>query len=805
MKRIITIVPAICVLSIVCYAQQTYSVDVSRPLSSTIVTPLQLGGSNPAGDRISVNNDYISINDQPFFPIMGEFHFSRYPHEYWEESILKMKAGGINVIATYVFWILHEPKEGKFDWQGDRNLGEFAALCAKHQMNLVVRVGPYGHGEIRNGAIPDWLYGRPINIRSDDPAYLAIVKRYFGEIAAQLKGNLYKDGGTVIGIQLENEYQHAGSAWWLTYPNSKYEYSFPYSQRHLTRNNTYNVEKKEQYRESGDQHMLTLKKIAQEAGLVTPLYTATGWGYAAIAEKESLPVSAAYAFPSWGNLEPSPFYLFKVLRNEPDYGPARYNPWQYPSLSAEIGSGIMITNTKRPEVPANSIAPLMVRNIGSGSNGIGYYMFHGGSTPVQDGQFMSEEPGELPKISYDFQAPIGEFGQVRQSYKELIPLHFFLNNFGNLVAPMPVIIPETNPIVATDNQQLRYAVRSDGNAGFVFLHNYQDHSEMNDLAGLQLSIRTKNEVIKIPEQGSFTLQKEKHAILPFNLRLGDVLIRYSTAQPMTSFVQDGVNYHVFVSIDGIQPEFYLQTKSKIIPRKSCSIQKKGAGVFIRGANENICSFSTGQGKNKHHFLVIPMSMAITAYRLETGIVFSKETMLATGNKFDLVTRNTTDTLLFYPALSNDPQISGASITAIPTVNSLFSIYQITFGSKMPMATIERPMPANAVISFKEDLPEGLNDAYLAVDYTGDKAQAFLDGRLMADQFYYGAHWEIGLKRFAKQLKDHPIYLFFHALRKDASCLDYFKDKMPPFGDKDEYLAIRSITFIPEYKCRISIQ
>lgn len=805
MKRFITILLAVCALPGICPAQQTYSVDVSNTVSPVIVTPLQLGGSNPAGDRISVNNDYISINQQPFFPIMGEFHFSRYPHEYWEESILKMKAGGINVIATYVFWILHEPKEGKFDWQGDRNLSAFAALCAKHHMNLVVRVGPYGHGEIRNGAIPDWLYGRPINIRTDDPAYLAIVKRYFGEIAGQLKGKLYRDGGPVIGIQLENEYQHAGSAWWLTYPNSKYEYTFPYSQQHLTRNNTYNVEKKEQYRESGDQHMLTLKKIAQEAGLVTPLYTATGWGYAAIAEKESLPVSAAYAFPSWGNLEPSPFYLFKVLRDAPDYGPARYNPWQYPSLSAEIGSGIMITNTKRPEVPANSIAPLMVRNIGSGSNGIGYYMFHGGSTPVQDGQFMSEEPGELPKISYDFQAPVGEFGQVRPSYRDLIPLHFFLNNFGNLLAPMLVTIPETNPTVATDNKQLRYAVRSDGNAGFVFLHNYQDHSEMNDLAGLQLSIRTKKEVIKIPEQGSFTLQKEKHAILPFNLRLGNVLIRYSTAQPMTSFVQDGVNYHVFVSIDGIQPEFYLQTKSKITPRKSCSIQKKGNGILIRGANENICSFSAGQGKNSHHFLVIPMSMAVTAYRLETGIVFSKETMQVTGNSFDLVTRNTEDTLLFYPALSTDPQVSGASITAIPTANNLFSIYRVSFASKAPLVKIEQPMLTNAVISFKEVLPEGLNDVFLSVDYTGDKAQAMLDGRLMADHFYYGAPWEIGLKRFAKQLKDHPIYLFFHALRKDAPCLDYFKDKMPPFGDKNEYLTINSLTVIPEYKCRVSIR
>lgn len=806
MKRNIAMATAICLLCKICPAQQIYSVDVSNPQSHTIVTPLKLGGSNPHGDSISVSNDYISVNQKPFFPVMGEFHFSRYPHQYWEESILKMKAGGINVIATYVFWILHEPKENKFDWEGDRNLAAFAALCARHNMSLIVRVGPYGHGEIRNGAIPDWLYGRPINIRTDDPAYLSIVKRYFGEIAAQLKGKLYKDGGPVIGIQLENEYQHAGSTWWLNYPHSKAQYTFPFSQQHWTRNNTYNVERKEEYKAVGDQHMLSLKEIAQEAGLITPLYTATGWGYAAIAEKESLPVSAAYAFPSWGNLEASPFYLFKDLRKEPDYGPIRYNTWQYPSLSAEIGSGIMITTSKRPQVPLNSITPLMVRNIGSGSNGIGYYMFHGGSTPVQGGQFMSEEPGELPKISYDFQAPIGEFGQVRDSYKDLVPLHFFLNTFGSQLAPMIVTIPGTNPTVATDNKRLRYSVRSDGNAGFIFLHNYQDHSEMIDLPGLRLSVTTKNGVINIPEQGSFILQKEKHAILPFNLRINDVLIRYATTQPMTSIMQNGINYHVFVSIDGIQPEFYLQTKTGITAGKNCNVKKKGDGAIVKGNNNSVFSFTAGSGKNKSHFLVVPMSMAVNAYRLKTGLIFTKQTLLINENEFDLVSRQEPgDTLLFYPALKSVPKVTGAAIRSIPTANDQLSGFEIAFAPKKPFVKIDQPMPANTVVNFGDNILDGLNDVFLQIDYVGDNGQALLNGQLIADHFYYGAPWEIGIKRFAEQLKGQPLYLYFHAINKDAPCLVYFKDKMPPFGNAAEYLKINSVKVIPEYKCKIKLE
>ena len=83
---------------------------------------LKLGGSSSSGETISVNNYFISKNNKPFIPITGEFHFSRYPNQYWDEAIKKMKAGGINIIATYVFWNIHEEKEGKFRWDDDRDL-----------------------------------------------------------------------------------------------------------------------------------------------------------------------------------------------------------------------------------------------------------------------------------------------------------------------------------------------------------------------------------------------------------------------------------------------------------------------------------------------------------------------------------------------------------------------------------------------------------------------------------------------------------------------------------------------------------
>ncbi|WP_153799282.1 beta-galactosidase [Foetidibacter luteolus] len=786
-------------------AQQVYYIDITKTPEQAPPVTLDLGGSKPTGESITVNNEYILANGKPFFPVMGEFHFSRYPNEYWEESILKIKAGGINILATYVFWNLHEPIENLFNWTGDYDLKKFISLCAKHHMQVIVRIGPYGHGEIRNGAMPDWLYGRPIDIRTDDPAYLTLVKKYYSEIAVQLKGFLYKDGGNIIGIQLENEYQHAGSTWWLTYPNSPSNYTFPFSQQELTKDNTWNLEKRETYKASGDQHMRTLKQIAKEAGLDVPLYTATGWGYAAIVDKGSLPVSAAYAYPSWGNQEPSPFYLFKDLKRSPDYQPVRYDPQLYPSISAEIGGGIMITNSKRPLVPANSITPLMIRNIGSGSNGIGYYMYHGGSTPVLNGQFMSEEAGELPKISYDFQAPVGEFGQVRSAYNELIPLHLFLNKYGSQLAPMKTYLPETNPVNPTDARRLRYAVRSDGNTGFVFMHNYQDHVANSDLHNLQLSVKTKSGIIRIPSTGSFTLKKESYAILPFNLQAGGTTIQYATVQPLTTFKNAGRGYHVFVSINGFRPELLLQSSHRISALSNCSTSKEKNGLLVKG-NADIFSFQLGEGDSSQTFLVIPQALAKKTYALPNGLLFSGETILPLEDGFELISRGKNiDTVLFYPATNISIQSPNVTVGPLPSfTEKSFSAYSVQFKQILPPVKIEQPRTTSAVVSFNEHSFDGLNDIFLHIDYRGDKAQALLNGHLVADHFYYGAPWEIGLKRL-KTTAQQPLFLFFHPLSKTAPCIPYIKKYLPDFGDKKDYLQVNAISVVAEYKCKVELR
>ena len=120
------------------HAQQIYELSAPAKEKTIYTGHLKMGGSNPSGGNISVNSYYMSIDGKPVIPVMGEFHFTRYPRAQWEQEIVKMKAGGVNVLPTYIFWGLHEEEEGKFCWSGNKDLRHFIELCKKHDMPVIV-------------------------------------------------------------------------------------------------------------------------------------------------------------------------------------------------------------------------------------------------------------------------------------------------------------------------------------------------------------------------------------------------------------------------------------------------------------------------------------------------------------------------------------------------------------------------------------------------------------------------------------------------------------------------------------------
>ena len=96
-------------------------------------------------EKYGYTKDYLTRNGKPWFPVMGEFHFSRYPEKYWKESLYKIKAGGVEIVSTYVFWLHHEEVEGEYDFSGQRNLREFTETVKACGLKMFLRIGPWCH------------------------------------------------------------------------------------------------------------------------------------------------------------------------------------------------------------------------------------------------------------------------------------------------------------------------------------------------------------------------------------------------------------------------------------------------------------------------------------------------------------------------------------------------------------------------------------------------------------------------------------------------------------------------------------
>ena len=163
--------------------------DVKLPKLAPSPGILPFCGTNPAGHTLAANGRYLTYDGKPFFPVSGEFHFARYRREDWERELRKMKAGGVNIVATYIFWIHHEEEKGVFDFSGRRDLRAFTELCGKVGLGVILRIGPWCHGECRNGGFPDWIqFQTDFARRTDDPTYLFYVRRWFCEMEKQVHG-----------------------------------------------------------------------------------------------------------------------------------------------------------------------------------------------------------------------------------------------------------------------------------------------------------------------------------------------------------------------------------------------------------------------------------------------------------------------------------------------------------------------------------------------------------------------------------------------------------------------------------------
>ena len=151
------------------------------------------------------------LNGKPFIVKAAEMHYPRIPRAYWDHRIKMAKALGMNTICIYIFWNIHEQREGQFDFSDNNDVAAFCKLAQKNGMYVIVRPGPYVCAEWEMGGLPWWLLKKKdIRLREQDPYFMERVKIFEEKVGEQLAGLTIQKGGPIIMVQVENEYGSYG-------------------------------------------------------------------------------------------------------------------------------------------------------------------------------------------------------------------------------------------------------------------------------------------------------------------------------------------------------------------------------------------------------------------------------------------------------------------------------------------------------------------------------------------------------------------------------------------------------------------
>jgi len=314
-------------------------------------------------------------------------HFARIPREYWEHRLRMAKAMGLNAVCAYLFWNVHEPRPGEFNWSGGADVAEFCRLAQREGLYVILRPGPYSCAEWEFGGLPWWLLEKKdIKLRTRDPYYLERCGIYLNQVGKVLGPLQVSHGGPIIMVQVENEY---GS-----YGNDR-------------------------------EYIGALRDMLVHAGFNVPLFTCDG--------AEELKADVCPDIFSVVNFGDNPEASFKALREVRSKGPLMCGEF-YPGWFDSWGI--------RHHVGAVDNVVKDVRYMLDHKESFSIYMVHGGTS---FGQWSgANAPPYLPQTSsYDYDAPISEAGWDTEKFNALRKLFSAYLQEGETLPE----VPARNPVI----------------------------------------------------------------------------------------------------------------------------------------------------------------------------------------------------------------------------------------------------------------------------------------------------------------------------------------------------------------------
>ncbi len=686
---------------------------VFSPVSQGKPEGLSMGESY-GGQSFGCNERYLERNGKPWLPVMAEFHPVRYDCEEWETELLKIKAAGIDIVSTYLFWIFHEENQGEFRFDGKRDIARFLRLCKKVGLYAFVRIGPWCHGECRNGGFPDWLVLSGIPLRCNDERYLKHVRRLFCAYSRQISPCLFGNGGAVIGIQLENELSDNG------------------------------------------EHLAELKRIALSSGLHAPYYTVTGWGprVTDFPYGEVLPVFGCYPAAPWeGHTKPlgiNKNYFFSSVRNDSSIGSDRIAGkasddesilQRLPFLTCELGPGNQLTYHRRPTISAADVLALAVVSLGSGSCMPGYYMFHGGFNPSEGLYQESKASGysnDLPVSSYDFQAPLDEYGQHRESYLYLKRLHQFVRLFGETLAPMTCTAPDRMPESLYDTEAPRMYYRGNTESGFIFFNTHQRRYPLPPVreAELRISFGSGEE----RSYGPVNIASGTCGVFPVRHSFFGITAEFMTLLPLWTGEYNNKNTLVAAVQKGVSP--YIELKGCVNTQSSAELDASCDGSYTRIRllqPDKTSAVDISDGGAQLRIIVLSERDSLRFYPVETktctrlvlsdGIAFSREERIFTFTENEVQP----DSIPIRIEKAAENRIGG---------DNIYSPYLFCDAADCPEYILDIPI----------SLADKCCDAIFSFGVRADVIQLYADDILIADDFLKDKHWRVSLKRILPYIK-----------------------------------------------------
>ncbi|MFV2145620.1 DUF5107 domain-containing protein [Isoptericola sp. G70] len=725
---------------------------------------LELGDPPDTPDAVAVTGRYLERAGRPWFPVTGEVHYSRIPRERWSEVLGHARAGGLDSVATYVFWQAHEPTPGDFRWDGNLDLRAFVELAGRHGLDVIVRMGPWAHGEARHGGFPDWLVERGVAVRTNDPAYLDLVRAFYAQTVAQLDGLLHADGGPVIGAQMDNEL-----------------YDQP-------------------------EHLAVLRTIAEELGLQVPVWTATGWGGAQVPDT-LLPVYSAYADGFWEDADTewpafAPVHFrYSTVRDDLSVGAdlrealdgvtvdgaagagSRPGDDALPYATCELGGGMHVAYHRRPLVTPEDVAALALAKIGSGSVWQGYYMYAGGTQrvgphgPEQESQ-ATAYPNDVPTRTYDFGAPVGEHGQVRHHHHLLRRQHLWLRADGAELTAMTTTVGGGSD----DPSELRWSVRSDGRRGYVFLTTYQPaRRPLAAQPSTQVQVELEDTTVTVPTR-PVDLPAGVSVAWPLRFPLADGLVlRSATAQLLARLPHDDAHDDggllVLVATDGVPVELVLDGD---VEATGPVVARREGGTTVLDLTrapgpEAVVRLQGAADESGVRVLVLDEATANRLYRLDVGgrerLVLSDVPVHALDGALVVHTDVPTATVSLLPAPAS-LTVSGGDAAVVETggQGALWTTWTLAVpgAGRVPVAADLRPHApapppparggpmdrlgaptdfdgaARVHLDVPADVLGGVDRTLLRITWTGDVGRALVGDEVVSDHFWHGRAWDVDL-------------------------------------------------------------